>query len=52
MVGLAEVKKVAPRVKLGAAKPHCDLATLQAVITHRYEVLAKYAKTLRDNVCG
>jgi stearoyl-CoA desaturase (delta-9 desaturase) len=47
MVGLAEVKKVAPRVKLGAAKPHCDLATLQAVITHRYEVLAKYAKTLR-----
>jgi stearoyl-CoA desaturase (delta-9 desaturase) len=47
MLRMAEVKKVAPRLKLAAAKPHCDLATLQAVITHRYEVLAKYAKTLR-----
>jgi stearoyl-CoA desaturase (Delta-9 desaturase) len=45
--GLAQVKKVAPQVKLTAAKPHCDLATLQAVVTHRYEVLAKYAKSLR-----
>jgi stearoyl-CoA desaturase (delta-9 desaturase) len=47
MVGLAEVKKVAPRLKLEAGKTHCDLATLQAVVTHRYEVLAKYAKSLR-----
>ena len=47
ILGLAQVKKVAPRVKLTAAKPHCDLATLQAVVTHRYEVLAKYAKSLR-----
>jgi stearoyl-CoA desaturase (Delta-9 desaturase) len=44
---LAQVKKVAPQVKLAAAKPHCDLATLQAVVTHRYEVLAKYAQSLR-----
>jgi stearoyl-CoA desaturase (delta-9 desaturase) len=41
------VKKVAPRLKLDTAKTHCDLATLQAVVTHRYEVLAKYAKSLR-----
>jgi len=34
-------------VKLDAAKTRCDLATVQAVITHRYEVLAKYAKSLR-----
>ena len=47
MMGLAEVKKVAPRLKLEAGKTHCDLATLQAVVTHRYEVLAKYAKSLR-----
>ena len=47
IMGLAEVKKVAPRLKLDAAKTHCDLATLQAVVTHRYEVLAKYAKSLR-----
>jgi stearoyl-CoA desaturase (Delta-9 desaturase) len=47
MLGLADVKKVAPKLKLDAAKTHCDLATLQAVVTHRYEVLAKYAKSLR-----
>ena len=46
-VGLAQVKKVAPKVRLVAAKAQCDLATVQAVVTHRYEVLAKYAKTLR-----
>ena len=46
-LGLAEVKKVAPEVKIDTAKTRCDFATVQAVITHRYEVLAKYAKTLR-----
>lgn len=46
--GLAQVKKVAPQVKLDKAKTSCDLETLQAVITHRYEVLAKYAKSLRQ----
>ena len=44
---LAEVKKIAPELKLDTAKTRCDLATVQAVITHRYEVLAKYAKSLR-----
>src|SRR5688500_1720486 len=46
-LGLAEVKKVAPRLKLEKGKAHVDLATLQAVVTHRYEVLAKYAKSVR-----
>ena len=45
-LGLAQVKKVAPELKLDTAKTSCDLATVQAVITHRYEVLAKYAKSL------
>jgi stearoyl-CoA desaturase (Delta-9 desaturase) len=44
---LAQVKKIAPRVRLDEAKTRCDLATVQAVITHRYDVLAKYAKSLR-----
>ena len=44
---LAQVKKEAPELKLDTAKTRCDLATVQAVITHRYEVLAKYAKSLR-----
>jgi stearoyl-CoA desaturase (delta-9 desaturase) len=46
-VGLAQVKKVAPQLKLDKGKTSCDVETLQAVITHRYDVLAKYAKSLR-----
>ena len=46
MLGLAHVKKTAPRIKL-AAKTQCDLDTVQAVITHRYDVLAKYARSLK-----
>ncbi len=46
-LGLATVKKVAPKLILDDSKTHCDLSTLQAVVTHRYEVLAKYAATLR-----
>jgi stearoyl-CoA desaturase (Delta-9 desaturase) len=46
--GLASVKKVAPRArKLPAAKPSCDDELLQAVITHRYDVLARYAAALK-----
>ncbi len=48
LMGLARVKKTAPKLRLARAKNECDLETLQAVITHRYEVLAKYAKTLRS----
>jgi stearoyl-CoA desaturase (Delta-9 desaturase) len=47
-VGFAQVKKVAPELRLDKAKTSCDLETVQAVITHRYEVLAKYAKSLRQ----
>jgi stearoyl-CoA desaturase (delta-9 desaturase) len=47
-LGLAQVKKIAPQIKLDTAKTRCDLSTLQAVVTHRYEVLAKYAKSLRQ----
>ncbi len=46
MLGLARVKKIVPRINL-APKAQCDLDTLQAVITHRYEVLAKYARSLK-----
>jgi len=47
MVGLAQVKKVAPRLKIEKDKTAVDLATLQAVVTHRYEIIAKYAKSVR-----
>ena len=44
--GLAQVKKVAPTPRFTEAKA-VDSETLQAVITHRYDVLAKYAKSLK-----
>jgi stearoyl-CoA desaturase (Delta-9 desaturase) len=47
-VGLAKVKKVAPKVKIAPAKPICDVETLQAVITHRYEVMARFARTAKS----
>jgi stearoyl-CoA desaturase (delta-9 desaturase) len=46
-LGLARVKKVAPTPRFRAAKPAVDLEVLQAVITNRYDVLAKYAKSLK-----
>jgi stearoyl-CoA desaturase (delta-9 desaturase) len=45
-LGLAKVKKVAPTPRFTEEKA-VDLATLQAVITHRYDVLATYAKSLK-----
>jgi len=47
MLGLAQVKKVAPRPRFAEAKPVADFETLQAVMTYRYDVLAKYAKSLK-----
>jgi stearoyl-CoA desaturase (delta-9 desaturase) len=48
MLGLAQIKKIAPRPRFTQAKPVADLDTLQAVITYRYDVLAKYAKSLKN----
>ena len=47
MMGLAKVKKTAPKLRIDTGKTQCDLDTLQAVISHRYEVLAKYTKSLK-----
>jgi stearoyl-CoA desaturase (delta-9 desaturase) len=47
MLNLAQVKKLAPQVKMEAGKSKCDLQTLQAVITHRYDVLARFTRSLR-----
>jgi len=41
------VKKVAAKVKMERGKVQCDQQTLQAVLTHRYEVLARYAQSLQ-----
>jgi stearoyl-CoA desaturase (delta-9 desaturase) len=47
LAGLAKVKKVAPEPKFAEIKGVIDLETLQAVITHRYDVMSKYTKSLR-----
>ena len=47
-VGLAKVKKLAPAPKFDPKKSVADQATLQAVVANRYDVMAKYAKTLKQ----
>jgi stearoyl-CoA desaturase (Delta-9 desaturase) len=46
-LGLATVKKVAPRPRFTQAKPVVDFEVLHAVIANRYDVLSRYAKSLR-----
>jgi len=46
-VGLASVKKVPPKLQLGAIQPVADEKTLEALIAHRYEVMAGFARELR-----
>jgi stearoyl-CoA desaturase (delta-9 desaturase) len=47
-LGLANVRKTAPKVKLEPSKFEVDAATVQAVIAHRYDVLANYAKSMKQ----
>ena len=47
ILGLAKVKKVPPKMLMGAAKPVADEKTLEALITNRYEVMAGYAREMR-----
>ncbi len=48
---LAQVKKVAPKLKLAREKSDSVTEqTLQGVITHRYEIMARYASMLRQSV--
>ena len=44
---LAQVRRVAPKLKMEAGKLVPDLETLQAVITHRYAVLTNYTRSLK-----
>jgi stearoyl-CoA desaturase (delta-9 desaturase) len=47
IAGLAKVKKVPPKPAFDKSKLVVDGATLQSVIANRYDVMAKYAKTLK-----
>ena len=46
-LGLANVRRVAPTPKFAPAKPVVDVDTLQAVIAHRYDVMAAFAGSVR-----
>ena len=46
-LGLATVRKEAPKVRLDPSKFEVDAATLQAVIMHRYDVMTNYAKSIK-----
>ena len=50
MLGLAQVKKLAPKIRFEMDKARCDLHTLQAVITHRYDVVQRFARTLKTTM--
>jgi stearoyl-CoA desaturase (delta-9 desaturase) len=50
MIGWAKVRKTAPQLKLGAVRPVADSQTLEALIAHRYEVMANYAAGLKEAV--
>ena len=47
-LGLAKVKKVAPEPKFDRQKLVADLETLQSVVANRYDVMAKYARSVRS----
>ena len=44
-VGLAKVKKTSPKPVLSDLRP-ADQSTLEAIIANRYEIMARYSKTL------
>ena len=46
-LGLATVKKLAPKPRFARPKAAADLETLHAVISNRYDVLSRYAKSVR-----
>jgi len=50
-VGLAKVRRVAPKLKLDSDKPVADLGTLEGVLTHRYEIMARYTQLVK-HACG
>jgi stearoyl-CoA desaturase (delta-9 desaturase) len=48
VVGLAKVKKRPPKAAFGAIRPVADEKTLEALIANRYELMAGYAKGMRQ----
>lgn len=47
MLGLAHVRKVAPQPRFVMPRPAIDIDAMQAVIANRYDLMARYAQSLR-----
>ncbi|MDD3936186.1 fatty acid desaturase [Rhodoferax sp.] len=47
-LGLAKVKKTPPRLAFGVLRPVADEQTLEALIQNRYELMAGYARGMRQ----
>ena len=50
MIGWAKVRKVAPQLHQGQTRAVADEHTLEALIANRYEIMARYAKAMRQAV--
>jgi stearoyl-CoA desaturase (Delta-9 desaturase) len=51
-LGLATVRKVAPMLHIRPGKTLCDADTVHAIISHRFTILANYARALKRTVRG
>ncbi len=49
-LGLAKVRRTAPVVRWQPARPMVDFSTVQAVITHRYDVMTRYARLMNKQL--
>lgn len=47
MAGLAKIKRVAPTLLSADSRSACDLDTLQAILSNRFEVVTRYASAMR-----
>lgn len=49
MLGLAKARRVIPTPRFGEAKTVVDFDTLQAIITHRYDVMTRYVASVKHS---
>jgi len=49
-LGLARIKKIAPKLLVDQQKPEIDLDTVRAVITNRLHIMSRYARVVVTRV--
>ncbi|MCB5197389.1 DesA family fatty acid desaturase [Deefgea salmonis] len=52
ILGLAKIRKVAPKLKMAGIRPELDEHVVQAIIANRYAIAAHYARTLKQTVAA